>query len=198
MIVGVPKETKDNEFRVSVIPATAEELVRRGHRVLVEAGAGGGAGLADAVYAAAGAETVASAEQVFDRAELIVKVKEPLAAERKRLKRGQVLFTYLHLAADRKQTEDLIASGVTAIAYETVTGPGGTLPLLMPMSEVAGRMAPQVGAYCLEKVVGGRGVLLGGVPGVPPGDVLILGSGVVASNAALIAIGFGADVIMAG
>ena len=198
MLVGVPKETKDNEYRVSVIPATVEELVRRGHRVLVEAGAGRGAGLADAAYEAAGAEIVASAEQVFDRAELIVKVKEPLAAERQRLKRGQVLFTYLHLAADRKQTEDLIASGVTAIAYETVTGPGGTLPLLMPMSEVAGRMAPQVGAYCLEKVVGGRGVLLGGVPGVPPGDVLILGSGVVASNAALIAIGFGADVIMAG
>jgi alanine dehydrogenase len=198
MLVGVPKETKDNEYRVSVIPATAEELVRRGHRVIVEAGAGSGAGLADAVYEAAGAEIAASAEEVFDRAELIVKVKEPLAAERKKLKRGQVLFTYLHLAADLKQAEDLIASGVTAIAYETVTGPGGTLPLLMPMSEVAGRMAPQVGAYCLEKVVGGRGVLLGGVPGVPPGDVLILGSGVVATNAAQIAIGLGAAVIMAG
>jgi alanine dehydrogenase len=197
MLVGVPKETKDNEYRVSVIPATAEELVRRGHRVIVEAGAGSGAGLADAAYEAAGAEIVASAEEVFDRAERIVKVKEPLA-ERKKLKRSQVLFTYLHLAADLKQAEDLIAAGVTAIAYETVTGPGGTLPLLMPMSEVAGRMAPQVGAYCLEKVVGGRGVLLGGVPGVPPGDVLILGSGVVATNAALIAIGFGADVIMAG
>jgi len=198
MLVGVPKETKDHEYRVSVIPATAEELVRRGHCVLVEAGAGAGAGLADAAYEAAGAEIVPSADQVFARAELIVKVKEPLAKERKQLKRGQVLFTYLHLAADRKQTEDLIASGVTAIAYETVTGPGGTLPLLMPMSEVAGRMAPQVGAYCLEKVTGGRGVLLGGLPGVPPGDVLILGSGVVATNAALIAIGLGADVIMAG
>ena len=146
----------------------------------------------------AGAELLDSADQVFDRAELIVKVKEPLAHERKRLKRGQVLFTYLHLAADPSQAEALIASGVTAIAYETVTGPGGTLPLLMPMSEVAGRMAPQVGAYCLEKVTGGRGVLLGGVPGVPPGDVLILGSGTVATNAAIIAIGLGADVIMAG
>jgi len=198
MLVGVPKETKDNEFRVSVIPATVEELVHRGHQVLVEAGAGAGAELADAAYEAAGAEIVASASEVFERAELIVKVKEPLQAERKRLKRGQVLFTYLHLAADLKQTEELMASGVTAIAYETVTGPGGTLPLLMPMSEVAGRMAPQVGAHCLEKVTGGRGVLLGGVPGVPPGDVLILGSGVVGTNAAWIAIGMGADVIMAG
>jgi alanine dehydrogenase len=197
MLVGVPKETKDNEYRVSVIPATVEELVRRGHNVLVEAGAGFGAGLSDASYEAAGAEIVGSADAVFDRAELIVKVKEPLAAERKRLKRGQVLFTYLHLAADLKQAEELLDCGVTAIAYETVTGPGRTLPLLMPMSEVAGRMAPQVGAYCLEKVTGGRGVLLGGVPGVPPGDVLILGSGVVGTNAALIAIGFGADVIMA-
>ena len=198
MLVGVPKETKDNEFRVSVIPATVEELVRRGHQVLVEAGAGSGAGLADAAYESAGAEIVGTAEAVFERAELIVKVKEPLQAERRRLKRGQVLFTYLHLAADLKQADELMASGVTAIAYETVTGPGGTLPLLMPMSEVAGRMAPQVGAYCLEKVTGGRGVLLGGVPGVPPGDVLILGSGVVGTNAALIAIGLGADVIMAG
>jgi len=198
MLVGVPKEIKDNEFRVSVIPATVEELVRRGHQVLVETRAGAGAGLADAAYEAAGAKIVASASEVFDRAELIVKIKEPLAAERKRLKRGQVLFTYLHLAADRKQAEELLASGVTAIAYETVTSPQGFLPLLMPMSEVAGRMAPQVGAYCLEKVTGGRGVLLGGVPGVPPGDVLILGSGVVGTNAALIAIGMGADVIMAG
>jgi alanine dehydrogenase len=198
MIVGVPKETKDNEFRVSVIPATVEELVRRGHQVLVEAGAGVGAGLSDAAYEEAGAEIVSSAKEVFDRAEFIVKVKEPLAAERKRLKRGQVLFTYLHLAADRTQTEELLASGVTAIAYETVTSREGFLPLLMPMSEVAGRMAPQVGAYCLEKVTGGRGVLLGGVPGVPPADVLILGSGIVGTNAALIAIGMGADVIMAG
>jgi alanine dehydrogenase len=198
MLVGVPKEIKDNEFRVSVIPATVEELVHRGHKVLVEAGAGIGAGLADATYAAAGAEMVATAAELFERAELIVKVKEPLEVERKRFRRGQVLLTYLHLAADFKQTEELLDSGVTAIAYETVTGPGATLPLLMPMSEVAGRMAPQVGAYCLEKVTGGRGVMLGGVPGVPPADVLILGSGVVGTNAALIAIGLGADVIMAG
>jgi alanine dehydrogenase len=197
MLIGVPKEIKDNEFRVGVIPATIEELVRRGHQVIVETGAGLGAGLDDAAYAAAGA-TIAPSADVFDRAELIVKVKEPLAAERKRLKRGQVLFTYLHLAADRKQAEELLASGVTAIAYETVTARDGKLPLLTPMSEVAGRMAPQVGAHCLEKVSGGRGVLLGGVPGVPPADVLILGSGTVGTNAATIAIGMSADVIMAG
>jgi alanine dehydrogenase len=198
MFVGVPKEIKDNEYRVGVIPATVQELVARGHEVLVETRAGAGAEHPDAAYAAAGAEIMADADQVFDRAELIVKVKEPLAIERKRLKPGQVLFTYLHLAADQAQTEDLLASGVTAIAYETVTDAQGHLPLLMPMSEVAGRMAPQVGAYCLETVTGGRGVLLGGVPGVPPGDVLILGSGVVGSNAALIAIGLGANVTVAG
>jgi alanine dehydrogenase len=198
MLVGVPKEIKDNEFRVGIIPATVEELVRRGHQVVVETGAGRGAGLEDGAYAAAGATIAPSAADVFDRAELIVKVKEPLAAERNRLKHGQVLFTYLHLAADPEQAEELLASGVTAIAYETVTGRDGKLPLLTPMSEVAGRMAPQVGAHCLEKVSGGRGVLLGGVPGVPPADVLILGSGVVGTNAAMIAIGMGADVIMAG
>ena len=198
MLVGVPKEIKDNEYRVGVIPSTVLELTLRGHAVLVETGAGAGAGLLDAAYEEAGAEIVGNADQVFDRAELIVKVKEPLPAERKKLKRGQVIFTYLHLAADRAQTEDLLASGVTAIAYETVTDVQGFLPLLMPMSEVAGRMAPQVGAYCLEKVTGGRGVLLGGVPGVPPGDVLILGSGVVGTNAALIAIGMGASVTVTG
>jgi alanine dehydrogenase len=159
MLVGVPKEIKDNEYRVSVIPATVEELVGRGHQVLVETGAGSGAGHVDVAYEAAGAEMLASASELFERAELIIKVKEPLEVERKRLKRGQVLFTYLHLAADFNQTEELLDSGVTAIAYETVTGPGNTLPLLMPMSEVAGRMAPQVGAYCLEKVTGGRGVM---------------------------------------
>ena len=198
MLVGVPKEIKDNEYRVGVIPSTVQELTLRGHAVLVETGAGAGAGLLDAAYEEAGAEIVGNADQVFDRAELIVKVKEPLSAERKKLKRGQVLFTYLHLAADRAQTEDLLASGVTAIAYETVTNPQGFLPLLTPMSEVAGRMAPQVGAYCLEKVTGGRGVLLGGVPGVPPSDVLILGSGVVGTNAALVAIGMGASVTVTG
>lgn len=198
MLLGVPKEIKDHEYRVGLIPATVRELVKKGHRVIVETAAGVGAGIADGDYAQAGAEIVANADSVFDRAELIVKVKEPLATERKRLRRGQVLFTYLHLAADPQQAEDLIASGVAAIAYETVTGEGRTLPLLTPMSEVAGRMAPQVGAHCLEKENGGRGVLLGGVPGVPPADVLILGSGVVGTNAALIALGMGANVIMAG
>ncbi len=198
MLVGVPKEIKDHEYRVGLIPATARELVAHGHRVIIETGAGAGAGLSDAEYIAAGADIMPGAEAVFERAEMIVKVKEPLAAERKRLNRGQVLFTYLHLAADRAQTLDLLASGVTAIAYETVTGAQGNLPLLTPMSEVAGRMAPQVGASCLQKEHGGRGVLLGGVPGVPPADVLILGSGVVGTNAAQIALGMGASVIMAG
>ena len=198
MLVGVPKEIKDHEYRVGLIPSTVRELVSKGHRVLVETGAGHGAGIGDDDYVAAGAEIVAGADQVFDRAELIVKVKEPLAEERKKLKRGQILFTYLHLAADPRQTEELIAAGVSAIAYETVTSPQGTLPLLIPMSEVAGRMAPQVGAHYLEKENGGRGVLLGGVPGVPAAEVVILGSGVVGTNAALIALGMGADVIMAG
>src|SRR5579863_4193743 len=194
MLVGVPKETKDNEYRVGLVPSTVRELADNGHRVLVETNAGAGAGLADADYRAAGAEIVADADAVFGRAELIVKVKEPLAAERKKLRRGQVLFTYLHLAPDRQQTEDLLASGVTAIAYETVTGPNNTLPLLTPMSEVAGRMAPHVGARCLEKENGGRGVLLAGVPGVPPASVVILGGGVAGTNAALIASGMGAEV----
>ncbi|MDJ0514175.1 MAG: alanine dehydrogenase [Methyloceanibacter sp.] len=198
MLVGVPKEIKDNEFRVGLIPATAQELRLRGHQVLVERGAGLGAGLSDEEYAAAGAEIVGEAAEVFERADLIVKVKEPLATERSKLGPGQVLFTYLHLAADRAQTNELLACGVTAIAYETVTNAEGFLPLLMPMSEVAGRMAPQVGASALQKATGGRGVLLGGVPGVPPSDVLILGSGVVGSNAALIAIGMGASVTVAG
>jgi alanine dehydrogenase len=197
MLVGVPKEIKDHEHRVALIPATVQQLTSKGHRVLVETGAGLGAGLGDDDYLAAGAEIVTSATELFERAEMIVKVKEPLPEERKKLKRGQVLFTYLHLAADPRQTEDLIASGVTAIAYETVTCAAGTLPLLTPMSEVAGRMAPQVGAHFLETENGGRGVLLGGVPGVPPADVLILGSGVVGTNAALIALGMGADVIVA-
>src|SRR5262245_32753173 len=173
MLIGVPKEIKDNEYRVGLVPSAVRELAANGHRVLVETGAGLGAGLSDSDYEAAGGEIVPGADEVFSPAELIVKVKEPLAVERKKLKRGQVLFTYLHLAPDRAQTEDLIASGVTAIAYETVTSPQGTLPLLTPMSEVAGRMAPHVGARCLEKENGGRGVLLGGVPGVPPADVVI-------------------------
>src|SRR5262249_52338985 len=157
--------------------------------VIVEKSAGLGAGLTDADYQAVGAEIVPNAEEIFARAELIVKVKEPLAVERKQLRAGQVLFTYLHLAADPEQTADLVASGVIAVAYETVTSAQGTLPLLTPMSEVAGRMAPHVGARCLEKENGGRGVLLGGVPGVPPADVVILGGGVAGSHAALIGAG---------
>src|SRR5262245_2563400 len=194
MLVGVPKETKDNEYRVGLVPSTVRELTAKGHQVVVETGAGIGAGLPDADYQAAGAEIVAGADDVFSRAEMIVKVKEPLPRERQRLRGGQILFTYLHLAPDRAQTEDLMAAGVTAIAYETVTSPQGTLPLLTPMSEVAGRMAPHVGANYLEKTKGGRGVLMGGVPGVPPADVLVLGGGVSGSNAALIALGMGASV----
>ncbi len=194
MLVGVPKEIKDNEYRVGLVPSTVRELTAKGHRVVVERNAGLGAGLPDSDYEAAGAEIAADADQVYGRAELIVKVKEPLAAERRELKRGQILFTYLHLAPDRQQTEELLAAGVTAIAYETVTSPQGTLPLLTPMSEVAGRMAPHVGARCLEKEHGGRGVLLGGVPGVPPADVVILGGGVAGSHAASISAGMGATV----
>ena len=194
MLVGVPKEIKDNEYRVGIVPSTVRELTDKGHQVAVETGAGAGAGLPDGDYRAAGAEIVDNADAVYSRAALIVKVKEPLAAERKKLNRGQVLFAYLHLAPDREQTEDLIRAGVTAIAYETVTSPQGTLPLLTPMSEVAGRMAPHVGARCLEKENGGRGVLLAGVPGVPPASVVILGGGVAGTNAALIASGMGADV----
>jgi alanine dehydrogenase len=194
MLVGVPKEIKDSEYRVGLVPSTVRELTRSGHQVLVETNAGVGAGLTDADYRAVGAEIAANADEVFARGELIMKVKEPLAAERKKLRPGQVLFTYLHLAADPQQTTDLMASGVIAIAYETVTSAQGTLPLLMPMSEVAGRMAPHVGARCLEKENGGRGVLLGGVPGVPPADVMILGGGVAGSHAALISAGMGATV----
>ena len=194
MLVGVPKEIKDNEYRVGAVPSTVRELTDKGHGVIVEAGAGLGAGLPDADYQAAGAEIVGEADAVYGRAELIVKVKEPLVAERKKLRRGQVLFAYLHLAPDRAQTEDLMKAGVTAIAYETVTSAQGALPLLTPMSEVAGRMAPHVGAQCLEKENGGRGVLLAGVPGVSPASVVILGGGVAGTNAALIASGMGADV----
>ncbi len=197
MLIGVPKETKDHEYRVGLIPATLRELVRAGHRVLVQRAAGVGAEIGDDAYLQAGAEIAPNADEVFAKAEMIVKVKEPLAEERAKLRRGQILFTYLHLAADRAQAEDLLASGVTAIAYETVTGRDGSLPLLTPMSEVAGRMATQVGAHCLEKANGGRGVLLGGVPGVPPADVLVLGSGVVGTNAAQIALGMGAIVTVA-
>jgi alanine dehydrogenase len=194
MLVGVPKEIKDNEYRVGLVPSTVRELTAKGHGVIVQSRAGLGAGLADADYVAAGAKIVEAAEEIFAHAELVVKVKEPLPVERKMLRKDQVLFTYLHLAADPQQTHDLLQSGVTAIAYETVTGVNGGLPLLMPMSEVAGRMAPHVGAHCLEKENGGRGVLLGGVPGVSPASVVILGGGVAGTNAAFIAAGIGADV----
>jgi alanine dehydrogenase len=194
MLVGVPKEIKDSEYRVGLVPSAAGELIANGHRVIIERNAGGGAGLGDADYEAVGAQIVPTADEVYERAELVVKVKEPLAQERKKLRPSQALFTYLHLAADRAQTDDLIASGAIAIAYETVTSAQGTLPLLTPMSEVAGRMAPHVGARCLEKENGGRGVLLGGVPGVPPADVVVLGGGVAGSHAALIAAGMGATV----
>src|SRR5882724_1047415 len=158
MLVGVPKEIKDNEFRVGLVPSTVRELTAKGHEVLIERNAGLGAGLSDADYQAVGAKVVPDADQIFGRADFVVKVKEPLAVERKKLRPGQVLFTYLHLAADCEQTEDLVASGAICIAYETVTSAQGTLPLLTPMSEVAGRMAPQAGARCLEKENGGRGV----------------------------------------
>jgi alanine dehydrogenase len=194
MLIGVPKEIKDHEYRVGLVPSSVAELAHHGHTILVECGAGDGAGLADEDYRAAGAAIVDDPERLFAEAELIVKVKEPLAQERKRLRSGQVLFTYLHLAPDLEQTRDLIASGASCIAYETVTAPGGGLPLLTPMSEVAGRLAPQVGANCLEKAQGGRGVLLGGVPGVPPADVIVLGGGVSGTHAATIALGMGANV----
>lgn len=194
MKIGCPKEIKPQEYRVGMTPNAVREAVVHGHSVVVEAGAGLGAGFTDADYTAAGATLLSSAEEVFAAAELIVKVKEPQAVERKRLRHGQVLFTYLHLAPDPDQTRDLLESGVTAIAYETVTDDRGGLPLLAPMSEVAGRLAPQVGAWALQKANGGRGVLLGGVPGVLPGRVLVIGGGVVGTQAARIAAGMGADV----
>jgi alanine dehydrogenase len=194
MRIGVPKEIKDNEFRVGLTPSSVWELVHQGHVVSVEKGAGEGSGLTDAEYSGAGAKIVDAAADVYGDSEMIVKVKEPLAAERQRLSRGQVLFTYLHLAPDAEQTLDLVASGATCIAYETVTSPSGGLPLLTPMSEVAGRLAPQVGAHALEKAAGGRGILLGGVPGVPAAEVVILGGGVSGTHAATIALGMGANV----
>src|SRR3974390_2906740 len=194
MRIGVPKEIKDNEFRVGLIPSTVAELTRRGHEVAVETRAGEGAGIADADYVTAGGEIAASGRAGFSPADMLVRVKEPLAVERAMLRADQVIFTYLHLAADRAQTEELMASGASAVAYETVTDAYGQLPLLRPMSEVAGRMAAQVGAQCLERPHGGRGVLLGGVPGVAPAQVVVIGAGVVGTNATLIAAGMGADV----
>ncbi len=194
MKIGCPKEIKPQEFRVGMTPDAAREAVVAGHEVLIETKAGLGAGFTDDDYRAAGAAIVDTAEEIFARADMIVKVKEPQPVERKRLRPGQILFTYLHLAPDPEQTADLLASGATCIAYETVTDARGGLPLLAPMSEVAGRLAPQVGAWSLQKANGGRGVLLGGVPGVAPANVVIVGGGVVGTAAARVAVGMGARV----
>ncbi|MCK7547650.1 alanine dehydrogenase [Marinobacter koreensis] len=194
MKVGVPREIKNHEYRVGMTPASVHELYSHGHDVCVQQGAGSASGFSDDDYRQAGARIVDSAEDVFEQAELIVKVKEPQPAERALLRKGQTLFTYLHLAPDQAQTDDLVASGATCIAYETVTDRAGHLPLLAPMSEVAGRMSIQAGAHCLEKYLGGRGVLLGGVPGVSPARVTVVGGGVVGQNAVAMAIGLGAHV----
>jgi len=194
MLIGVPKEIKNHEYRVGMTPASVRELNESGHLVMVETLAGNGIGSSDEDYIAAGAEIVNSASEIYARAEMIVKVKEPQAAERAMLRPQQLLFTYLHLAPDAEQTHDLIASGATCIAYETITSAQGGLPLLAPMSEVAGRMSIQAGAHVLEKAQGGRGMLLGGVPGVAPAKVVIIGGGVVGSNAAQMALGARAQV----
>ncbi|MEO9779101.1 MAG: alanine dehydrogenase [Sedimentitalea sp.] len=194
MKLGCPKEVKPQEFRVGITPNAAQEAVAHGHEVLIETQAGIGAGFDDDAYVAAGATILATAPEVFASADMIVKVKEPQPLERKMLREGQLLFTYLHLAPDPEQTRDLLDSGCTAIAYETVTDRNGGLPLLAPMSEVAGRLAPQVGAWTLQKANGGRGVLMGGVPGVGPARIIVIGGGVVGTHAARIAAGMGADV----
>lgn len=196
MKVGVPKEIKNNEFRVAITPAGVHELVRHGHDVLIEAGAGLGSSIPDADFVSAGAQILPTADEVWAAAEMILKVKEPIAAEYHRMREGQVIFTYLHLAADRPLTEELVARGVTAIAYETVELPDRTLPLLAPMSEVAGRLAPQVGATALMRANGGRGVLMGGVSGVYAAKVVVIGAGVAGQNAAAIALGMQAEVLL--
>ena len=194
MHIGLPKEIKNHEYRVGLTPASVRELCAHGHRVLVQSGAGAAIGLSDAMYQSAGATLAADAAEVFAWADMIVKVKEPQPQECAMLRPGQILYTYLHLAPDPEQTQALIKSGAVCIAYETITGPGGGLPLLAPMSEVAGRMAVQAGAAHLEKSKGGMGVLLGGVPGVPAGHVVILGAGVVGTHALQMAVGLGARV----
>ena len=194
MRVGCPKEIKNHEYRVGLTPGSVREYVAHGHTVIMESGAGAGIGADDATYKSAGAQIVDTAEEVFTRSDMIVKVKEPQKVERERLREDQILYTYLHLAPDPEQTKDLIESGCTAIAYETVTDPRGGLPLLAPMSEVAGRLSIQAGATALQKANGGSGVLLGGVPGVLPGKVAVIGGGVVGLNAAKMAVGLGADV----
>jgi alanine dehydrogenase len=196
VIVGLPKEIKDNEYRVGLTPAGVRALSDSHHQVIVERSAGEGSGFDDSLYQRAGAQIIDSADEVWAKADMIVKVKEPIAPEYPRMREGQLLFTYLHLAPDRKLTEQLIQRKVTGIAYETITDRRGGLPLLTPMSEVAGRMAIQVGAHYLEKMAGGRGILLGGVPGVPAARVVIIGGGVVGTNAAKIAVGMGAHVTM--
>ena len=197
MRIGVPKEIKTLEFRVGMTPAGVHEMVHDGHEVFVETNAGAGIGMTDADYEAAGAKVLGTAEEVFEKAEMIVKVKEPQLNECAMLRPDQVIFTYLHLAPDPKQTEALVKSGTTAIAYETVTANDGSLPLLVPMSEVAGRLSIQAGAYALQKANGGSGKLLGGVPGVKPAKVLVIGGGVSGSNAADMAVGLGAEVTIA-
>ncbi|MHA3914078.1 alanine dehydrogenase [Halovulum sp. GXIMD14793] len=194
MLIGVPKEIKNHEYRVGLTPESVTELVANGHSVIVETNAGQGIGAEDAAYTAAGAEIVGTPDDVFARADMVVKVKEPQAAERAKLREGQILYTYLHLAPDPEQTKDLVDSGAVCIAYETVTDRNGGLPLLKPMSQVAGRMSIQAGATALEKAHGGRGLLLGGVPGVSPAKVVIIGGGVVGFNAAQMAVGLHADV----
>ena len=194
MIIGVPKEIKNHEYRVGMVPSSVRELTLNGHVVFVETTAGEGIGFSDQDYIDAGAEILNTADDVFAKSEMIVKVKEPLAIERARLREDQILFTYLHLAPDFPQTQDLVNSGAVCIAYETVTDDRGALPLLAPMSEVAGRMSIQAGAMALEKSSGGRGMLLGGVPGVEPAKVVIIGGGMVGCNAAQMAVGMGADV----
>ncbi len=194
MLVGVPKEIKTHEYRVGMTPAAVREYVVQGHKVLVQAGAGEGIGADDRVYMHAGADIAATAADVFERAEMVVKVKEPQLAECSMLREGQILFTYLHLAPDRAQTEALLKSGCTAVAYETVTDDKGGLPLLAPMSEVAGRLAIEAAGVSLRRPAGGRGLLIGGVPGVPPARVVIIGGGVVGLQAARMAVGLGAEV----
>lgn len=196
MIVGVPKEIKQDEYRVAMLPVGVEELTRRGHKVLIEAGAGTGSGLPDLEYQQAGAELIESPDDIFARADLIVKVKEPMPVEIKKIRQGQVVFTYFHLAADRELTDGLLATGSTCVAYETLADDNGRLPLLTPMSEVAGRMSVQEGAKYLERPQDGRGILLAGVPGVAPATVTILGGGVVGANAARVAAGLGANVFL--
>jgi len=194
MIIGVPKEIKNHEYRAGMTPSSVHELTQRNHTVVVETNLGTGIGYSDEDYIAAGATILPTAEDVFNQAEMIIKVKEPLAIERKRLTKDHLLFTYLHLAPDAEQTKDLVDSNAVCIAYETITSPSGQLPLLTPMSEVAGRMSIQAGATCLQKSNGGSGVLLGGVPGVEPAKVVIIGGGVVGTHAAQMALGLGADV----